>query len=124
MVSEASLWCSVLLVQDPQGRKHYFISQVLPFGAAASVYHFNKAARAIHLLGVRLFGLLWCNYYDDYPQLDLEACGDAAQEAAERLLRLIGWRFSMKESNRFQVQGAPHKPHGATQAQSVTQLSH
>ena len=100
MVSEPSLWCSVLLVSDPLGNKHYFLSQVLPFGAASSVYQFNKIARAIHLIGARLFGLLWCNYIDDYPQLDLEICGDAAQLAAERLLRLLGWKFSMKESKR------------------------
>ena len=40
------------------------------------------------------------NYYDDYPQLDLLASGDSAQETAERLLDLIGWSFSTKETKR------------------------
>ena len=74
LVRESSLWCSVLLVARPGGDPAYFLSQVLPFGASSAVYAFNRVARAIHAVGVRLFGLVWCNYYDDFPQLDSGSC--------------------------------------------------
>ena len=105
LVRESSLWASVLLVPSPGGEKHYFISRVLPFGASAAVYAFNRIARAIYAVGVKLFGLIWTNYYDDYPQLDLSACGDSAQVTAEHLLDLLGWRYSKKMSKRLPFGG-------------------
>lgn len=100
IVSDSSLWCSVLAIENESYAKHLFLSRALPFGASASVYEFSQLARAIHCIGERLFGLCWCNYYDDYPQLDLEICGNRAQYTAERLLDLLGWRFSCKEAKR------------------------
>lgn len=100
LVRASSLWTSVLLVPDGRGGKGYFISQVLPFGASASVFAFNRVARAIHCIGVRLFGLMWLNYYDDFPQVDLCCAADAAMVTAEGLLDLLGWKFSQKESKR------------------------
>ena len=100
LTSKCSRWCSVLAVENPEGFKKLFISNVLPFGASAAVYAFNRVARAIHVIGERLFGLVWSNYYDDYHQLDLACCGDEAQRTAERLLSLLGWRFSLKDSKR------------------------
>ena len=100
LVAKSSLWCNVLAVDDPVGEHQLFISQVLPFGATASVYGFNKIARGIHRVGSALFGLIWANYYDDFPQLDLQCCGDWAQEMAEQCLELIGWVFSTKPAKR------------------------
>ena len=100
LVKESSLWSSVLLVEEPGAGKRYFISHVLPFGASASVYSFNRVARAIHQIGVALFGLIWTNYYDDYPQMDIVKSGSDAQDTAEALLTWLGWKFSMKDSKR------------------------
>lgn len=100
LVSKSSLWTSVLAIEDLQGAKRLFISKVAPFGASASVYGFNRLSRAIQLIGERLFGLIWNCYYDDFPQLDLACSGDNAQATAERLLTLLGWRFSAKDSKR------------------------
>ena len=94
---------NVLAVDDPGGERRLFISQVLPFGASASVYGFNKIVRAIHRVGTLLFGLVWSNYYDDFPQLDLQCCGDWAQEMAEQYLELIGWVFSTKPTKRLKM---------------------
>ncbi len=101
LVKESSLWASILLVDDASGQKHFFVSQVLPFGVAAAVYSFNRIARAIQRVGIALLRLVWCNYYDDYPQLDLQCNGSASQEAAERFLDLIVWRYSTKSSKRI-----------------------
>lgn len=77
-------------VENPAGVKKLFVSNVLPCGASASVYGFNRVARALHTIGERIFGLVWSNYYyDDYPQLDVE-----------RLFHLLGWRVSFKETKR------------------------
>ena len=100
LVRESSLWTSVLLVPDGQGGKAYFVSQVLPFGASASVYAFNRVSRGIHCIGARLFGLIWLHYYDDYPQSDLCCAANAAMSTAEELLDLLGWKFSQKETKR------------------------
>lgn len=100
LTAKSSRWCSALAIENPQGEKELFISNVLPFGASAAVYAFNRLARALHIIGERLFGLVWSNYYDDFPQLDLACGGGEAQRTAERLLDILGWRYSMKESKR------------------------
>ena len=100
LVRESSMWASILLVSKPGDGKKMFASKVLPFGASASVYSFNRIARAIHMVGVRIFKLVWTNYFDDYPQLDVVASGDSSQSTAESLLKLIGWKFSEKENKR------------------------
>ena len=100
MVAKSSLWASVIVVEDPDGRPSLFISHVLPFGATSAVYAFCRLSKAIHLIGERLFHLVWTNYIDDYPQLDLKANGNDAQLAAERLFSLLGWKFSKKDSKR------------------------
>ena len=40
MVAKSSLWASVIVVEDPDGRPSLFISHVLPFGATSAVYAF------------------------------------------------------------------------------------
>ena len=101
LVRESSLWCSALQVRRPSGSNAYFISQVLPFGASASVYAFNRVSRALHCVGTRLFSLVWSNYYDDFPQLDVAMAGEDATTTAEGLMDLLGWRYSKKENKRL-----------------------
>ena len=100
LVSLDTMWTSVLAVEDTAGEKQLFYSNVLPFGGSAAVYGFNRLSRAIFTIGVRLFDLIWQNYYDDYPQLDLACNGNSAQHSAEQLFTLLGWSFSMKPSKR------------------------
>ena len=100
LISKASQWAGVLSVRNPSGGNSLFIANVLPFGGSSAVYAFNRLSRALHKIGSRLFFLVWGNCYDDFPQIDLEVCGDEAQCAAEKLLSLLGWRFSLKDSKR------------------------
>lgn len=76
------------------GRALDLVGRTLDFDAA------YKQSRAIYTKGVRLFGLVWSNYYDDYPQLDVMASGGNARSAAERLFAMLGWRVSMKDTKR------------------------
>ena len=89
------MWASI---NEPGVGKRYFVSEALPFGASASVYSFNRVARVMHAIGVRLFSLTRTNYYDDFPQVDIGKAGDNSQVIAEKLLELIGWRYSRKET--------------------------
>ena len=73
---------------------------MLPFGATAAVFSFNRAARALRVIGTRLLSFVWGNYFDDFPQLDLEVMEDATQKSAEELFELLGWQVSEKPSKR------------------------
>ena len=101
-MARASQWAAVILVKNTEsGRSELYIAEVLPFGASAAVYAFNRFARAIWRIGAVLFSLIWDNFFDDYPQLDLAKSGGHASTTAERLLDLIGWRFSKEEKKRL-----------------------
>ena len=84
--------------EDPQQR---YVSEVLPFGASAEVFGFNRYAWALRKIGTRLFSIVWTNFFDDFPQIDLGCMGNASMGAAERLLELLGWRFSKKPEKRL-----------------------
>ena len=73
-----------------------FVAEVLPFGATSAVFAFNRVARALRVLGTRLFLLIWGNYFDDFPQLDIAAMASDSQKTAEGFLRLLGWQVSDK----------------------------
>ena len=48
LVSKASLWASVLKIRNGDTCKdELYISEVLPFGASAAVFGFNRYARAL-----------------------------------------------------------------------------
>jgi hypothetical protein len=64
------------------------------------VHSFNRLVRAIQIIGIRLFSLLWENVIDDYPQLDWAKAEGASQATAEGLMTLLGWQFSEKERKR------------------------
>ena len=57
-VSSASLKYSVLGARDSSGKWFYYIGQSLPFGSTASVYSFNKTARALQFLLWEDFGVV------------------------------------------------------------------
>ena len=57
-VSKASLKYSVLGARDSKGQWFFYIDQSLPFGSTASVYSFNKTARALQFLLWQDFGVV------------------------------------------------------------------
>ena len=48
-----------------------------------------------------MFHLTWTNFFDDFPQVDLVCMGQSSKGAAERMLELLGWCFSMKPEKRL-----------------------
>eukprot|EP00435_Cladocopium_sp_Y103_P025318 s3302_g6.t1 len=66
---EADVPKAVVTILGPEcNQTKYFTLRTLPFGAAASVLHFNRISKLLWALGCKL-GLIWASYYDDYPML-------------------------------------------------------
>ena len=60
--------CAVLSVFNlEKDQCELYISNVLPFGATGSVVGFNRVARALQKLLIKLIGVTCTNYFDDYP---------------------------------------------------------
>ena len=96
-VKPSSWWSCVLAVLDTDRECVCFLPEItLPFGSAASVLHFNRAARLIWRIGVCELSLLWCNFYDDYPTVTGHMVSNAVQAAITIFLKAIGWNFSDK----------------------------
>lgn len=100
-VSDATRWTAALKVSNVELQEdQLFVCEVLPFGASAAVYAFNRFARSLRVIGTRLFSIMWSNYFDDFPQLDIRAMRDDSQFVAEKFLSLLGWKVSAKETKR------------------------
>jgi hypothetical protein len=106
-VSSDSLWTSILLVPEPQtGIPRFFLSRSLMFGSTAAVYGFNRAARAIWFVAVKMLRLMALNFYDDYPSFEPECTANNAWSTFETLLRLLGWSFAQDDDKRLSFAAA------------------
>ncbi|CAE7218164.1 unnamed protein product [Symbiodinium sp. CCMP2592] len=81
--------CVVSLRRPSDGQAVGFISHTLPFGSLASVGQFNRVARLIHRILIEL-ECLACNYYDDYPVLDVSMLSANTEKTIRKLMRLLG----------------------------------
>ena len=64
------------------------------FGSTASVYAFNRCARALWHIAVVWLKLTTTQFYDDYPCLEFEETSKGARVCFEALLQLLGWETS------------------------------
>ena len=93
--SASGLWASVIAVWNPLlGRPAMFVQHTLPFGAAASVLHFNRLARLLWECLVKMLRALVLNFYDDFPTIEPEATAQNARVSMELMLKLLGWQYS------------------------------
>ncbi|CAE7322130.1 unnamed protein product [Symbiodinium sp. CCMP2592] len=81
--------CVVSLQRPSDGQAVGFISHTLPFGSLASVGLFNRVARLIHCILIEL-DCLACNYYDDYPVLDVSMLSANTEKTIRKLMCLLG----------------------------------
>ena len=83
---------SIVAVWDPTSEKvKFFEAQALMFGAKAAVPGFNRCARAMEALLVKMFAVPTANFFDDYPMVEFSAtAGDSARIVGE-LGDLLGW---------------------------------
>ena len=69
----------------------FFRSDVLPFGAIAAVYSFNRVSRSLHhLICKLLWGPCTC-FYDDYPTISPKASSSLLSKSMSNMLTLLGW---------------------------------
>ena len=96
--SESSLWAAVLAVYNPSTKEvELYRSEALMFGATASVYGFNRVAKALQFLLESGLSLLVCQFFDDFPSVDFGMTASAAQSSAQALLALLGWGWATGE---------------------------
>ena len=91
--SADTLWSCVIAAWNP-GRSEYnmFISAALMFGATSSVYSFNRVAKAIQHLASTILWILNCQFFDDFPTIELGSRGEDSRSAFEELLLILGWK--------------------------------
>ncbi len=74
-------------------RPAFFRAHALPFGAAASVLHFNRAAAGLRTCFVRLLGVGMENYFDDFPIVVPAPLAEVVDDAIKRFCAIVGWRL-------------------------------
>ncbi len=86
-------WCSVLAVEHPElNRPFLFIQWAL--------HARDRVGISLWLIGVKLFKLIWANFVDDFPHVEVECLAAHALQGSEGFLKLLNWTFSLKETKR------------------------
>ena len=100
-ISPRSRRMSVITLQDPKTKECMcFEGRVLPFGATASVVHFNRISRLVQAVGFRC-GVLWGNYFDDFPMVTTKALAQSSMCVATTLLDLLGFGYAKHKLSDF-----------------------
>ena len=81
---------SVICLKCPDdGQVYGFVCKTLPFGAVASVLHFNRFARFLKAVFLRC-GVVTFNYFDDYPIVELSPLSDNTEGTLKAITKLLG----------------------------------
>ena len=64
---------------------------MLPFGATASVYAFNRVSKSLHHIFWKLLFSLGTCFYDDFPTISPKASSSILTKALSAVLDLLGW---------------------------------
>ena len=74
-----------------EGEWKYYLNHVLPFGATALVYSFNRVSKSLHhIICKLLFSLSTC-FYDDFPTVSPKASSSILTKSLSAILNLLGW---------------------------------
>eukprot|EP00435_Cladocopium_sp_Y103_P051984 s3318_g16.t1 len=83
----------VTVFDEEKGEPSFFLMHTLPFGASASVLHFNRVSNLLWAAGCKL-GLVWASYFDDYPLLCPDGLEQSSVGAAKAMLGLFGFDYA------------------------------
>ncbi|CAE7733672.1 unnamed protein product [Symbiodinium sp. CCMP2592] len=93
-VSPRDRCLSIVTIKDPvSGLPFGFESRTLLFGATSSVVSFNRVARLIQRVLITL-QVLACNYFDDYPVLEVLPLCNNTQSTIKAALDLLGFSWA------------------------------
>ena len=88
---------SVIALRSPVDQSlQCFEGRVLPFGATASVVHFNRCSRLLQHIGYQLY-LPWSSYFDDFPVVTPNVLAESTMSTMTTMLDLLG--LSMPSTN-------------------------
>ena len=94
-VNTKQRWASCITVFNPvDGLPDDYEQVTLPFGSSASVLAFNRTSRLLWELGCSELGILWTNFFDDYPCLSPASVCKSSRAAIGMFLTLLGWQFA------------------------------
>ena len=92
-----SMWLSAITIYNPATSKpEIFGQRTLPFGASGSVLAFNRVSRALWFTGCAFLGIIWGNFFDDYPTLSPNQLSKQFSTAALIMLKILGFKVSDK----------------------------
>ncbi|CAE7351316.1 unnamed protein product [Symbiodinium sp. CCMP2592] len=93
-VSPRDRCLSIVAIKDPvSGLAFGFESRTLLFGATSSVVSFNRVARLLQRVLIAL-QVLACNYFDDYPVLEVLPLCNNTQSTIRAALDLLGFAWA------------------------------
>ena len=73
------------------GQWMYYTTTVLPFGASASVYSFNRVSRSIHYLLCSFLHVICTVFFDDFPMVSTRTAAGLTSKTVSYFLNLLGW---------------------------------
>ena len=95
---------SVVTLKNPDdGSVQCFEGRVLPFGATASVVHFNRYSRLLQHVGYLLHNP-WSGYFDDFPVVSPAVLSESTMKTMILLLDLLGFEFASHKLQQFSNQ--------------------
>lgn len=85
---------AIVTICNPSSQEvEFFSMNTLPFGASASVLHFNRISYLLWACGCYL-GVLWASYFDDFPIVVLPGLEVSTMAAAKGMLGLLGFVYA------------------------------
>lgn len=85
---------TVVALCNPEDREaKFFTMNTLPFGAVASVLHFNRVSTLLWACGCHL-GVMWSSYFGDYPILCPHGLESSTMSAVKAMLGLFGFVYA------------------------------
>ena len=92
---------SVIALRSPVDKSlQCFEGRVLPFGATASVVHFNRCSRLLQHIGYQLY-LPWSSYFDDFPVVTPSVLADSTMSTMTAMLDLLGFEYAKHKLQPF-----------------------
>ena len=92
---------SVVVLKHPTEQSiQCFEGRVLPFGAIASVVHFDRCSGLIQHLGYQLY-LPWSSYFDDFPVISPSILSSSTMGAMTGMLDLLGFEYAKHKLKAF-----------------------
>ena len=91
---------AVIVLKGPRGAASGFVCKTLPFGASASVLHFNRVALFLQRLLWEVLVLASC-YFDDFPAASPAMLAQSTDKAVHALMDLLHFQMATPKEHPF-----------------------